>query len=79
MEDFFIDFSEAIKKLLEFEDLRNIMSDIGKIMLEVKEVEKIERSVFFVDLIRQDLTLWFNHVFILARRSKCTLFRRFLG
>jgi len=62
---FFIDFSEAIKKLLAFEDLRNIISDIGKIMLEVKEVEKIERSVFFADLIRRDLTLWFNHIFIL--------------
>ncbi len=62
---FFVDFSDAIKKLLEFEDLREIMSDIGNIMLEVKEVEKIERSVFFADLIRQDLSLWFNHVFIL--------------
>lgn len=62
---FFIDFSFAIKKLLEFDDLREIVSDIGNIILEIQEVEKLEKTVFFADLIRQDLLLWFNHVFIL--------------
>ena len=28
-------------------------------------MKNIEKSVFFADMIRQDLSLWFSHVFIL--------------
>lgn len=62
---YFVNIAHAIKMLVEFEDLQQIMEDIGGVMLSIEEVKNIEKSVFFADMIRQDLSLWFSHVFIL--------------
>ena len=62
---YFVDFANAIKMLIEFEDLQQIMEDIGGVMLSIENVKNIDKSVFFADMIRQDLSLWFSHVFIL--------------
>lgn len=62
---YFVGFSEAISKLLEFEDLQKIVADIGETMLSVEGGESVDRALFFADLVRQDLSLWFSHVFVL--------------
>ncbi|MEY4505145.1 MAG: hypothetical protein RL154_1442, partial [Pseudomonadota bacterium] len=34
-------------------------------MLNINEVENISKAIFFSDLIRQDLSLWHNHIFLI--------------
>lgn len=61
---YFTKFATAINMLIEFEELRDVVKEIGLIMLNSDDVPNISKSVFFADLIRQDLSLWYNHVFI---------------
>lgn len=61
---YFTKFATAINMLIEFEELRDVVKEIGVTMLNATDVPNISKSVFFADLIRQDLSLWYNHVFI---------------
>jgi len=63
--EFFAGYAAAIGHLLEFEELQKAIDSLATALAARAECAAYDKALYFAETVREDLSLWLNHVFVL--------------